>query len=768
MGIPRGRRDPRRKPAGWGVVLALAGCIGCSPGKDQAEETDNAAWTAELVAYARQVGAPIAAAELQPRGDPEPKSYLLRLDEELPRVKAKTRFQPQKTESAILREYGPLRCGEDGVSCETSKGIRRVTLSSLQLQREKIGRILIDVADVSGRWLELAWDDSPPIRIPIGRDSALQRFALGTDGLPHWRGSLGSFHVSFRGGPAATTVERVRFERPAARFARPYGQEPVQLGTQLRRSIFAHATAELTFDGLRPPAGSRFRVGLGWRGRPAYGPLRFRASAARGKRSEPLFNVEVSRPGEWRDVKVDLPAWTAEGFDLRLEATGGDTVAFWSNPTVYQPVEDAPRYVLYLIDALAMRHTSLAGYHRRTTPVLEQLAARGAWFSHMYANAPQTDQSVPSLLLSLYTHQHRVAAAGPRSSPALAALPFVLDRAGFATAIFSTNVNAGAQLAMDLGFETFSDHVATHRESEADRTVPIGEVMRWLRDHKDRPAFVYVHTAEPHDPYVPPDGFAGRFGSTSDDRSLGYRGNFLRRRDQASLERVQILYDEEIAYADAQLGAFFGALTTEGLADGTDLLVTADHGEAFGEHGYLVHSGPPYEELLRIPLVVAGPRVGRIGEVETPVQLVDVMPTILDWAEIAAPYPLAGRSIAPLLAGDASARESFAARPIVALKSRRGGFDLVLIEGGRWKLLFRPREMRSPTAGFEVYDLDTDPQERDNLALRNPATTRRLIERLFAWKQENPPLSAPPPAVTPRVELEAEVLEQLRSMGYIE
>lgn len=214
-----------------------------------------------------------------------------------------------------------------------------------------------------------------------------------------------------------------------------------------------------------------------------------------------------------------------------------------------------------------------------------------------------------------------------------------------------------------------------------------------LREVGSGPLFMYVHVDDPHMPYT-----------------IG----------QAEGKTPFIRYLAEVKYVGMQLGLLRKVLDETGLAKRTLLIVTADHGEAFGEHGQQYHAATVYEELLHVPLIVHYPG-GKSRKIKQPVSLVDMAPTILDAFQLPAPGAYMGQSLWPLIAG----REVQLSRPIVADSPRL--MRAMLFPDGM-KLIFNIR-----TNVYELYDLNSDPEELNNIYDEHPEAPiyTRLMTEFF-------------------------------------
>jgi arylsulfatase A-like enzyme len=415
-----------------------------------------------------------------------------------------------------------------------------------------------------------------------------------------------------------------------------------------------------------------------------------------------------------------------------------------------------PNVILYLIDALRADHLGTYGYARPTSPVIDALAARGVTFERAYAQDSRTLGSVPALLTGLYVPAHGVANFGQKIRPEVTTLAEAMRDAGYATASFVTNRNAGRLPGLDRGFETFHDVVDAEHAPSARRTLPEKELFGWL-DRAQRPFFAYVHTAEPHQPYDPPPPYDTLFDPDYRGPTTGkYEGpgGYGSARDPADIAHVAALYDGEIRFADDGVARLLRGLEHRGLLDDTVLILTADHGEELFERGDWHHGHSLFEELIRVPLIFAGPGIPVGPRIALPVQLIDVAPTILDLAHARVLPSLEGESLVPLLEGKEIAR--LAGRPAYSTSTQIEG-QMAVIQG-RWKLI------TSPGGNLQLYDLARDPGERNNLIGEERQRVVRLTGFVRKWleRYRTLPANLPPRLLSP------DDAAQLRALGYIE
>ncbi len=345
--------------------------------------------------------------------------------------------------------------------------------------------------------------------------------------------------------------------------------------------------------------------------------------------------------------------------------------------------------LLITIDALRYDHVGAYGYARHTTPHIDQLAAEGTRFSRVYSQAPHTSFSVSSMLTSKYFPSMARLAPGERHDT----IASVLRNYGWKTAAFyppavffidSDKLKTFAETNFDFEYVKF-EYIDAQRR--------VDQLLAYYDRVMPQRSFVWVHFFEPHEPYVAHQDFP--FGSGDLDR-----------------------YDSEIAYTDAAVGRLVKEVRAR--RPGTIVIVAADHGEEFDEHGGRYHGSSLYEEQLRIPLIISIPGAPP-HVVEGQVELLDVTPTVLNLLDISVPARMRGTDLGPWLATPPAP----AARlpPAFAeLEDKR----MVSVAGE--KLIC---DMRLGFCAY--YDLTTDPHERHNLAEERPDRVTYLHGLLDGW-----------------------------------
>ena len=385
-----------------------------------------------------------------------------------------------------------------------------------------------------------------------------------------------------------------------------------------------------------------------------------------------------------------------------------------------------PNILLISIDALRADHLSCYGYDRMTSPVLDELASRGTRFSRAFVNTHGTPPSHTTLLSSLYQETHLVDLDGGNSHQNDHRIPEevelvqeILQREGWRTVAVTGGGYMSAQFGFARGFDDFFDR-AHGADEEAEKLVEaLGR-----QTGEQCPIFALFHTYEVHSPYAPPAGFEQLFGEYSgeieptNDALIAIQGKASKVLKKSDFDYLESLYDGGIRYTDQILGELFSALEKTGFLDNAVVIITADHGEEFGEHGGVLHGGKLYEELLHVPLIVFGTGIEQ-GVVDPRlVSLVDVAPTILAAAGLPIPERMEGRD---LLGGPSPA--AWQEQRIFA----QYGSQLYCVRTPRWKLIYRPADER-----VLLFDLRHDSSERRNLVQNNPETAAKLLAELEA------------------------------------
>lgn len=434
---------------------------------------------------------------------------------------------------------------------------------------------------------------------------------------------------------------------------------------------------------------------------------------------------------------------------LVLLAACGDGGPEPSSPVDPQTGATGPDVVVFLIDTLRADRTGPGGREGALTPVLDALAGEGVVFSQAHSPGPWTLPSVVSILTGRHIAEHNVVQEKFELAETIPILPQLLLDVGYDTANYHRNPFAGKNFGLDAGFQ-----ICEHVRGGATIT---GKTLDPMYDAFDGgPYFVYLHSAEPHDPHttfhpaakridpVSPE-FLTEYGQLVKDyrnatrvdfrkRPLGTTDNTEEQRGYMArltelIPEVENIYMGSVSVADGRVGSVIEKIKQRGRWDDTLFIVISDHGEEMSDHGGWQHDQSVYQELLHVPLVIRFPK-GEYGgtRIDEPVSLIDLVPTVLD--VVGAPASgvrLTGESLMPLVRGEAEGRgpqlvgmRNNQRKYFKPYKEQRGDLNLA-VRDGKWKAIYNHEP-----GTLELYDLERDPGELEDLV----ATEVELAERL--------------------------------------
>ncbi|MFQ5698156.1 MAG: sulfatase [Myxococcota bacterium] len=415
-------------------------------------------------------------------------------------------------------------------------------------------------------------------------------------------------------------------------------------------------------------------------------------------------------------------------------------------------------------------------------PTFARLAREGTSFSHARSTSAWTLPSHGSLFTGLYPSTHGAHHESHLLRPGLETLAEVLS-ATHRTAGFSENPHIGVQKGFAQGFSHFEETWRQRSTLESDPPT-VERVLGWLsQDREDsRPFFAFVNLMDAHLPYAPPSELARRYAPAGAARRQIERLRHFRELDarryvtgrralsDSELAILRSLYRTEVVWLDRRVGKLIEALDRRGDLDRTLVVIVGDHGENIADHGLMEHQLCLYETLLRVPLLFRLPGSFERSSVrDAAVQLVDVMPTILD--SVGTPrsrWPaMQGQS---LLHGDPPPERAIVAQYMRPVRQRTRfaeadpSFDfdpydrrLQSYQRASLKLIVSSR------GEVELYDLASDPREAHDLARERPATVRELAAGLERWSRDHPTAGG---VAAPTVD--RQTLDALKALGYAE
>jgi arylsulfatase A-like enzyme len=627
--------------------------------------------------------------------------------------------------------------------------------------------------------------------------------------------------------PAPVSGSRIRHVliRPTDAPGADFAIESVRL--VFRNEHLAGVPSGVSWQGLRDvfretlvtrsPESARFALRLPSRplldlsvGTPEAQPVTFTVRVRRGGDETTVMTSTVTTPLRWERRVVDLGPFAGSAVEIALAASAEKegALAFWGAPAVRQRApgrgEDGPPQVVLMIqgDTLRADHLDVYGYERRTAPVLHRLADEGALFRHAITQTGWTKAATPSVMTSLYPSTHGVHRFTDRLPASATTIAEAFRDAGYATLSFSSVAFTGQFTNLHQGFEELHESESTAGRPRSSKTARefVDRFVDWLDGHRDVRVFAYLHFFDPHSPYEPNPPFDTLWADPKGreeylrqlealkkvvaDAFLAQRGmatpEELARAgidEEAFLRYSKDWYDGSIRGMDTEIGRLVERLRELGLERRSVVAFYADHGEEFHDHGRMWHGQGVYGEMIRVPLILWAPgRVAPGARVDEPVQLIDVMPTLLEVSGLPAPEAAQGQSLRPLVRrpggeGVVEAATAWERRPLVAEKQPMGGREFpgaaesyAIIDGG-WKLIHNA--VRAPgKPEFELFDFQGDPLDRRDVARDHPEVVERLAEALESWKASARAARLRPEAAAGSQG--ADQLERLRSLGYVQ
>ncbi len=425
------------------------------------------------------------------------------------------------------------------------------------------------------------------------------------------------------------------------------------------------------------------------------------------------------------------------------------------------PLPAEPHLVLLSVDTLRADAVGAYGAAGAKTPTIDALAAAGMLFEDAQTTIGKTGPAFASIFTSLYPPTHGARRNAQRMRTDIPVLAEILGEAGYEAAAFISNWTLRADLVgLDRGFDHYDEEFNQARnavggmERNADDIARAAE--RWLRrragdeERNGQPLFLWVHFSDPHNPYLERTGFTPPL-PPRDKRTAGWQKRWR--------------YQSEVNYVDHWLGRLSEAM--EELLPGPRFtLFLSDHGESMGEHSYWGHGKNVHWPNARIPMILAGPGLPAGVEVQAPVGVVDVLPTVLDLLGIEAPDGLEGRRLVP------TARETEAVqRPRYVMGDRH---TALFGKSRRNAPYENPLQISMELNGAKVlhdfskrrtvyFDLTVDPHEEKPLSEPPVELVPPLGRRLVNWYRALPKYEAKSSTV-----LSEDDIKQLKSLGYID
>jgi len=358
-------------------------------------------------------------------------------------------------------------------------------------------------------------------------------------------------------------------------------------------------------------------------------------------------------------------------------------------------------YIIISVDTLRADRIGCYGFSDVKTPTMDMFASRGVKFEKCFAQTPLTLPSHTSLLTGTYPTFHGVRDNGGFLVPQeMTTLTELMKQNGYQTSAFVAAYVLDSKWGLDQGFDYYFDNFDLSKY----KTISLGNVQRpgdevmdqvipWLEEHKQQKFFTWIHLYDPHTPYEPPSPYSEMYPNRP--------------------------YIGEIAYTDSQIARLWDYLEENGLVNNTILVFTSDHGESLGEHRESGHGFFIYQAGIHVPLIFVTPFEHIYGlSRSSVVSLVDLMPTILELAQVPIPIQVQGKSLLPQFFS-VGKDEDFSYSETYYPRFHFGWSELKSYQNERFKLIVAPK--------LELYDLSNDPEELNNIVDSQPEEARRFM-----------------------------------------
>jgi arylsulfatase A-like enzyme len=498
--------------------------------------------------------------------------------------------------------------------------------------------------------------------------------------------------------PRATGREtKLNYDTSGYSDPRDFVRTTMQAGAASRSGLLLPAPGSISWEVVVPPNGElRFQAALidpEFRDGPPSDGATVKVELVVDGETIALSDTRVTKP-DFLPVAADLSAYAGKTAELRIETDPGADprfdYVFLADPVLATRKNNPRRVFLVIIDTLRVDHVGAFGYERDTTPALDAISTGAARFSQTRSVAPWTLPSTRSILTG----------NDPEFYMSSKTLQGYLREDGFATAMFAGNLYLGANFHLNRDWGLHQVDLLPDAKDQLDRS------LAWLDAQEGRDVAMLVHLMDPHLPYKEPDSYRTMYAGPRPERikaDVFHRNQLLAWGARSKPERQYIRdrYDNNIRYADDQLQRLYDRLLPDDI-----LVVFSDHGEEFWDHGGFEHGHTLFDELLRVPMVIKAPGIEGM-DVDVPVSLLDLAPTVLDLLDIE--YDgIKGSSLVPVMTGEAGAAE--------ALTSRPQAFGRPLYGKERWGVLSDGIRKWSTIEGKEaVFDIAEDAFEKTNL-----------------------------------------------------
>lgn len=529
-------------------------------------------------------------------------------------------------------------------------------------------------------------------------------------------------------------------------------------------------------------------------------------------REQTLFNRTITTAQRWDRNLIDLSQFAGQTalIQLSLSAEKQGALGIWGNPVIRNRQSESAknetpqRVILIWIDTLRKDHLNTYGYSRETSPHIYSLAKQGVRFADAIAQATWTKVATPAMMTSLYPTTNGVRNFYDRLPTSATTLAEVFYNAGYATVNYCGNLFTGKFSNLHQGFEEVNEDVSLpDPNSSKNSRISMDRFLPWLESHKSVPFFAFLHLYDPHDPYKPKAPYDTLWADPARDKQHELEENkvldavsnplmkIFKMPSKDEFEKSGIdpkpfiqynidLYDGSIRGMDTEIGRMIEKVKELDLDQKTLIVIAGDHGEEFLDHGKTFHGQSLYGELTDVTMIFWAPKyLPENKVVQDTVEMVDLMPTILDLCNLRGPKEMQGESLVPLLKNRTDSQNAEASgwkeRPAISERANTGeenqapppyNYEAYSVIFGHWKLIHNVLPQQGQPE-FELFDRTTDPYDHKNVAASHPEIVQKLSREINLWKQHAEAVKLKSDSESTQ-NMTTEEIERMRALGYIQ
>ncbi len=563
-------------------------------------------------------------------------------------------------------------------------------------------------------------------------------------------------------------------------------EDVLYLGDDARQVVSLENGVELVYRGVTVPEGARLRLGIGGRSGPSGMSLKggLEIDVTRDGSRETIFSKNALSvlskrltSKAWHDVELDLERYSGQTLDFHFRNRSSQIMGLGPLEIISKEKKEIrPRksehtnVLIITLDAVRADRMGFMGNKAMKTPCMDRLAREGVVFTNHFAQSHITIPSHMSLLSSKFPRTIKTLDNYQYNLPSLQTIAERLGDKGYrSSAVVSVSLlNPSWCRGIERGFDDYFPVLGRERTASQGMNI----LGNWIEKNSENPFFSWIHLYDAHFPYQAPKPFhtmfkggASRSGAPAIDEIKLHpqTRKWLADRGITAMDAPVAEYNAEVTYLDHELNRLFTRMEALGVLDNTLVMITADHGECLGERGSFFSHVGVFDETMRIPLVMRLPgRLPAGKRIDAMTMNVDLVPTAMDILGLAEEKKgMEGKSLLPLVEGSA-----------------KGIHEYVIDEGGhgaqvalrteKWKFI-KTFDDISYLANFqrnkgdvELFDLESDPGEKKNIAKENPETCRRLSGLLDKWLASRAGAEQ-----AEMIEADEETKKKLEALGYL-